>query len=121
MLYTVIFYFSDCPIVRVSLKNEVLHKLGFLQGDYQISTRVNGKPSWTKSTYVIYYRKGYWAIGPMESIGGEFAWIYASNDFSGLTDSDNVWKFLTFRFSIGSHFEYPSNPTDIQIAYIHER
>ena len=93
----------------------MLHKLGFLQGDYQISTQLNGKPSWTKSTYAIYYRRGDWAIGPMEFIGGEFAWIYASNDFSGLTDSDNVWKF-----SIGSNFEYPSNPKDIQIAYIHE-
>ena len=88
-----------------------MNKLGFLQGDYQISTPLNGKPSWTKSTYAIYYRKGYWAIGPMESIGGEFAWIYASNDFSGLTDSDNVWKF-----SNGSNFEYPSNPKDIQIT-----
>ena len=99
----------------------MLDKLGFLQGDYHISTQLNGKPSWTKNTYVIYYRKGHWAIGPMESVDGDFAWIYASKYYSGLTDSDNAWKFLTFRISIGSNFEYPSNPTDIKIAYVHER
>ena len=67
-------------------------------------------------TYAIYYRRGDWAIGPMKSnIDGEFAWIYSRNDFSGLTDSDNVWK-TTGR----SNFEYPSNPKDIQITYIHE-
>ena len=93
----------------------MLNEFGFLQGDYQISTQLNGKPSWTKSTYAIYYCMGNWAFGPLKSIGGGggYAWIYAINDFSGLTDNENVWKF-----SIGSNFE--SNPTDIQIAYIHE-
>ena len=93
----------------------MLHKLGFLQGDYQISTQLNGKPSWTKSTYAIYYRRGDWAIGPMESIGGEFAWIYARNDFSGLTDNDNAWTFYN-----GNSFTSPSDPKDIQVTYIHE-
>ena len=67
----------------------------------------------TFDPYAIYYRRGDWAIGPMKSnIDGEFAWIYASNDFSGLTDSENVWKF-----SNGGNFESPSNPKDIQITY----
>ena len=123
-------FFSGCPIIRVSLKNEVLHKLGFLQGDYQISTKLrNQKPMWIKResikstyvfralpTYAIYYRRGDWAIGPMKSNNdGEFAWIYASNDFSGLTDNENVWKF-----SNGSNFVCPLNPRDIRITYRNE-
>ena len=61
---------------------------------------------------------GHWVFGPLESIGGEFAcefaWMYARNDFSGLTDNDNVWKFLN-----GNSFLL-SDPKDIQVTYMHE-
>ena len=98
------------------MKNEVLHEIGFLQGDYQMSTQVNGKPSWTKSTHAIYYMlSGHWVFGPLESIGGDFAWIHARNDFSGLTDSYNAWTFYN-----GNSFTPPSDPKDIQVTYIHE-
>ena len=94
----------------------MLQNLGFLQGDYQISTQLNGKPSWTKNTYAIYYvSRGFWIFGTLESIGGEFAWIYARNDFSGLTDSKNTWLFYN-----GNSFTPISDPKDVQVTYIHE-
>ena len=89
--------FSDCNNVRVTLKNEVLNQYDYLQGDYQISTPVNGEPSWKNGAYAI------WSIipssitkiiGPLNRIGeGEDSAFILANYADGLINPYNSWKF----------------------------
>ena len=75
--------------------NEISNTLGFLNGNYQIATIVNGKPSWKNNGYAIWYKPqiDVWFIGPLSEIGNYFAFLGALNNFSGITDNDNQWKY----------------------------
>ena len=104
-----------CLIVRISLTNELLNAgLGFLNGDYEISTMPNGKTSWINDDYAIWYNSqdypGYWLIGDLADIGELMGAMVAINDFYGLIDGENEWHYWD-----GSWIS-PTDPTDIQIT-----
>ena len=108
-----IFSGQDCQTVNVDLKNEVLNKYEYLQGDYQISTAINEKPSWKNGAYAIWYVPGEyvkWIIGPLNRIGEASSWISTTDDKS-LTNIFNRWNFWN-----GSSFIRPSEPKAIQIT-----
>ena len=111
--YSNIYIFTGCSTINVNLKNEVLNTLGFLNGNYQSATQVNGKPSWKSDAYAIWYiqSNNNWMIGRLSDIGNDLGWIYASNDFSGITDNENQWYYWN-----GNAWTSPSDPNDIQIA-----
>ena len=58
---------------------------GSLQGTYEISAKVNGKPSWSSiSYYAIWYCEGKWLIGKRDDIGTTVGQIYNSNIYETL-------------------------------------
>ena len=71
----------------------MLNDKGFLNGSYEISYEVNGKPSYVKDDRAIWYvpSSNIWVISNLEVIGQDLAYIYAYDDFSGLTDTNNEW------------------------------
>ena len=113
--YTIIYIFAGCSTINVNLRNEVLNTHGFLNGNYQSATNVNGKPSWKNDLYAIWYiqSSNTWMIGPLSEIDNNLGWIYAINDFSGITDNENQWHYWN-----GSAWTSPSDPFDIQITCI---
>ena len=80
--------------LQVILRNDLLTMRGSCQGTYQLANTVNGKPSWTNGDYAIWFlpSNGNWVIGLLNEIGQDLAYIYAGNDFSGLTAIENQWK-----------------------------
>ena len=109
------YIFAGCSTINVNLRNEVLNTYEFLNENYQSATIVNGKPSWKNDVYesAIWYLQSsnIWLIGPLSEIGTGICWIFASNDFSGITDNDNQWLYWN-----GNAWTSPSYPNDIQIA-----
>ena len=97
------------------MRNEVLDSFGLLNGNYQIATNVNGKPSWKNAAYAIWYVQTYnvWFIGSLSEIGNNNGFLLVTNDFSGITDNDNQWQYWSL---YGFGWIYPSDPTDIQIT-----
>ena len=76
------------------MKNDALASQGLLQGMYQISGLVNGKQSWTSNSHAIWYSLDYgWLIGNLDSIGENICSIYANDDYGGLDDTNNQWKY----------------------------
>ena len=72
------------------------HLGSLLQGIYKISaTVVNGKPSWTSKSKAIWYirEKKHWLIGNLDDLGDNLAFIFAINEYSGLDDQRNEWKY----------------------------
>ena len=65
--------------------------------------------------YAIWCNLGYWDIGYLVDIGSNLVFMYASNDFHGLTDDENEWNY-----SDGSNYITPTDPTDIQITCVNE-
>ena len=56
--------------IKISLKNDVLVHQGTFEGTYEMSTPVNGQPSWISSTNAIWCTStdtDYWIIGKLES------------------------------------------------------
>ena len=128
-----IFSGQDCQTVNVDLKNEVLNKYEYLQGDYQLSTAINEKPSWKNGAYAIWYvpsEYGKWIIGSLDRIGEDFSWISTGphGDDESLTNVFNSWNFWngndesltnvfnSWNFWNGSSFIRPSEPKAIQIT-----
>ena len=119
------YIFAGCSTINVNLRNEVLNKYEYLNGNYQSATNVNGKPSWKKGLYAIWYSQSrdasgnliqsgnHWRIGDLSDIGKNISWIKASNDFSGITDNENQWLYVN-----GNAWTSPSYPYDIQIACV---
>ena len=95
------------------MRNEVSNSFAFLNRNYQIATNVNGKPSWKNGAYAIWYMQNYnyWFVGRLSEIGNAHGFIYASNDFSGITDNDNQWLFWN-----GNAWTSPSDPNNIKIT-----
>ena len=61
-----------------------------------MSDDVNGKTSWIKGTsYAIWYNAdiNFWLIASSEYIGSRYASIAAKNEFEGLTDKRNEWRY----------------------------
>ena len=101
-----------CSIVRISLTNEPLDPgYGYLNGDYEISIMPNGQTSWINGNYAIWYTSGHWHIGELADIGEQWAYIYATNDFHGLTDNENEWHYWD-----GSSWISLTDPSDVQIT-----
>ena len=90
-----------------------MNQYEYLQGSYQISTAVNGEPSWKNGAYAIWFvlRLTTWVIGPLNRIGEDSAFIYANDADYGLTYSGNDWKFWN-----GNSHIHPSDPEDIHIT-----
>ena len=100
-------------MVTVSLKNEVsVHKKEFA-GDYQISETVNGKPSWKSGENAIWYVPdgNNWLIGYLNKLGEDESEFFAPNNYGGLADNRNVWKY-----SDGSTWITPSDSNDVIIS-----
>ena len=95
------------------MKNGALSIYSYLQGIYFMSDDVNGKPSWIKGTsYAIWYNTdiNFWLIAPLIYIGSSFASIAAKNEFEGLTDKRNDWRYWNGSSWINAN----SNDIDIQ-------
>ena len=71
---------SHCQSLRVILKNNVLalHKLK--PGTYNLSSTINGKPSWTSESQAIWFipQWNQWAIGPIGNLGTTFRGMRSS-------------------------------------------
>ena len=81
-------------MVIVTLKNGALASQGSMQGIYQISDRINGKPSWTSVSNAIWYSLNFgWLIGTQDNIGGDICRIYGADDYGGLDDTNNQWNY----------------------------
>ena len=95
---------EQCSMVIVTLKNGALASQGSMQGIYQISDRINGKPSWTSVSNAIpswtsvsnaiWYSLNFgWLIGTQDNIGGDICRIYGADDYGGLDDTNNQWNY----------------------------
>ena len=76
---------------------------GECQGTYEMSTSVNGKPSWTSQSKAIWYIQNcnMWVIGPLSSIGKPNGPIYTTGTLFGANKSsewnshiEKTWKKL---------------------------
>ena len=87
----------------------------YLEGNYEREGIFNGKPSWKNDNYAIWYSSEYtgWLIGETYYTlhRKEIGMIYASDDFSGVTDSSNQWEYIN-----ENSWKIPSDPNDIQIT-----
>ena len=90
-----------CYTIQVNLKNEygLLKSLKHYEGIYEISSTINGKPSWisTSNHKAIWFinKKNYWLMGKLNRIGNDFAEIFAkSNKYSGPFNTNNVWQYF---------------------------
>ena len=102
-----------CLIVRISLNNVLLNHLSHFIGDYEISIMPNGQTSWINGDYAIWHNSGVWLIGDLAFIGELTCWIYAFNDFFGLTDDDNEWNYWD-----GNNWSSPTDQSDVQITCV---
>ena len=78
--------------IKISLKNDVLVHQGTFEGTYEMSTPVNGKPSWISSTNAIWCTPDdtdYWIIGKLDDIGTDFGYIHSEGMFLG----QNEWLY----------------------------
>ena len=101
-------------MVTVSLKNKVsLHKIEFA-GDYQISETVNGRPSWKSGENAIWYEPvgNSWLIGYWKKLGEDAGEFFARNNYGGLTDNRNNWKYTID----GSPWITPFDSNDVIIS-----
>ena len=84
--------------MRVTLKNKALESRSYLQGIYQPSSTVNGRPSWTSVSSAIWYIPKFkeWAIGTLDNIGTPYKGI-KSEEVDELVDPQNVvsWQYYT--------------------------
>ena len=90
-------YFSECPyLVRIQLDNHVNAVQGYKAGNYARSSYVNGKPSFKMGEQAIWYNTEYneWLIGSIDYLGQKIGQIYTKNEFGGLTNEQNVWKYF---------------------------
>ena len=103
-----------CLVVRISLANEFLNaELEFLNGDYEISLMPNGRTSWINGDYAIWYYPIIWIIGDLADRGELIGHIVADNNFYGVTDDKNEWKYWD-----GNSWTFPIDPTDVQITCV---
>ena len=105
--------------MRVTLKNKALKSRSYLQGIYQPSSTVNGRPSWTTASSAIWYIPKFkeWAIGTLDNIGTPYKGI-KSEEVDELVDPQNVvsWQYYT-----GSEWNSTDDKNDIIVERINCR
>ena len=92
-------FLTDCPInAEIFLKNDAFTSRGAYSGLYNLSSEINGKPSYVESGRIlaIWFYKDFWLIGKTSNIGSNSGAFYTKNEFGGLTDSRNKWYYLSF-------------------------
>jgi len=98
--------FQASPIIKVTPKNEVLDSLRTFDGEYMLSSIVNGKHSYVKDLQTncfsdktggqaIWYdaENDLWIIGDVRVLGSKYGFIISGNAFGGLTDGKNEWHY----------------------------
>ena len=78
--------------IKISLKNDVLVHQETFEGTYEMSTPVNGHPSWISSTNAIWSNPDFpadWVIGKLDDIGKGFGYIHSEGMFLG----QNEWLY----------------------------
>ena len=102
--------------MTVSLKNEVAADKKEFTGGYQISETVNGKPSWKSGEHAIWYLPigNAWIIGYLNKLGVDDAELFAPNDYGGLTDNRNVWRYTPSWLGFG--WIIPSDSNDVIVS-----
>ena len=89
-------YFSECLVgVKVSLKNDAFLSQSVYEGIYLPSKEMNSKPSFELGNKGIWYNtySNIWIIGDSEDRGSNVGFIHAFDDYNGLTDVRNEWKY----------------------------
>ena len=82
--------------MELKLENDAKLHQGSRAGVYfEMSSNVNGKPSYSMGEYAIWYNSEFnaWLFGSIDDIGSTITGIYAFDDFGGLTDEKNVWRY----------------------------
>ena len=96
------------------MKNDILVHQGTFEGTYELSTPVNGHPSWISSTNAIWSDPEYpdwWLIGKLDDIGQIAGGIIATGMFLGQT------KTYEWRYWKGSELKTPAED-DIMVECI---
>ena len=78
------------------MENDAKVYQGHFAGVYfEMSSNVNGKPSYSMGDNAIWYHNevNAWLFGSIDHIGSTVTGIYAFDDFGGLTDEKNVWVY----------------------------
>ena len=62
---------GHCQALMVTLNNNPLAEWGDLQGIFQLSLTINGRPSWASTSNAIWYNPNdrTWVIGSLENVG----------------------------------------------------
>ena len=85
---------EKCQTIKLSLKNDVLFHLPNFEGTYEMSTVVNGHPSWISSTNAIWSNPDNptnWVIEKLDRIRENKIYILAKRMFFGQEKIDN-WR-----------------------------
>ena len=85
---------GKCKAITITLENNADAAQGSKKGIYHNSSVVNGKPSWTSNSNVIWYNQGYWLIGALNYIGQFSASIYSDVGSQCPFDlPSEMWKY----------------------------
>ena len=95
----------------MKLKNNAATLQGTLQGTFQSSSPVNGRPSWTSESQAIWYLPSYkeWAIGNLYNIG---------EAIRGITSQGKEIKQTSWKYWNGDGFVSPDEKNDIIVECI---
>ena len=87
--------FTDCTAVKVSLKKEFLDSNKSYAGIYELSSKINGKPSFKFRNKALWYntKTNNWIIGSIGNLKSDTGAFYTKNKFGGLTDAKNAWNY----------------------------
>ena len=107
---------SLCGSLKVKLKNNVFTHHGYWQGTYQLSSTVNGRPSWTTESYAIRYLPNdkVWGIGKLEDIGNTISGITSVDD----NEVDDPQHMLSWNYYSGDEWVVPDEKNDIIVECI---
>jgi len=96
---------GHCQALMVTLNNNPLAVHGDLQGIFQLSLTINGRPSWTSTSNAIWYSPNdrTWAIGSLEDVGTSKCGI------SGIFDNevDDPQNIIDWQYHRGYGWETP--------------
>ena len=59
------------------MKNNLSIHQSFFEGSYEVSEKINGKPTWVTHSSAIWYSQQQWVIGDLSDIGGNSGGIFA--------------------------------------------
>ena len=106
--------FADCAAVKISLKRDALVFQGRHAGEYELSSKVDGKPSFKSGERAIWYNaeNDGWIVGILANLGKFTGDIWTKDEFEGLTDGRNVWKYQNQGWK-------DAGPNDVDVQCIH--